>query len=229
MNESKFEELVNLYFDQEISADELKCLKEELAASVDRRREFEVYYRLHQATCSALSKGEQRVSRQTAPESLCANRLTYNPSIAFGLGIAACLLILLTPTFLLMRNFPSNMDTNIAETTDSLVEGYDTVDQETAALPARVSPASELRLAGLATDVAPSDQKFSHVQTEVLQQREVRLQDMIKQMDQYKAYSALSEPHYIEPTVRSYEAFNDSTRWPDGFNSSLASFKPPRE
>ena len=41
MNEAKFSELVNLYVDQEISAQELQCLQQELTLSPARQREFD--------------------------------------------------------------------------------------------------------------------------------------------------------------------------------------------
>lgn len=65
MTEEKFTELVNLYFDKEISVDDLRELKAEIAACPDRKQTFAERCRLHQAMRLALKPSHKR-SRRTA-------------------------------------------------------------------------------------------------------------------------------------------------------------------
>jgi hypothetical protein len=50
MKESKFIELLNLYVDHEISAEEACLLEQEIAANPERRRVYQQYCRMHRAT-----------------------------------------------------------------------------------------------------------------------------------------------------------------------------------
>lgn len=66
MTDERFTELVNLYFDQEISAENLKQLKSEIAACPDRKRAFTERCRLHKAMRVALNPEDPR-SRRSSP------------------------------------------------------------------------------------------------------------------------------------------------------------------
>lgn len=68
MTDEKFTELVNLYFDKEISAEELEELKSEIAACPTRKRAFAERSRLHKAMRMAL-KPEKVRSRRTGSRS----------------------------------------------------------------------------------------------------------------------------------------------------------------
>lgn len=223
MNESKFEELVNLYFDQEISAAELECLKKELATKVDRRREFQSRYRLHQATCSALSPGNVKISEPVVFTAQKTYKRRYIPSIMSGIGLAACLLVVFATSILVTREPASNVDTFVAETLDSSDE-LQYVENQDLELQFQGSLSSQLRLAGLTPDLAPSNQQLSRVDADALRQREAHLQNVIEKINRYKMYSAMPEQRLIEPFERTYEA-PSSNHWPSGFKSSLASFK----
>ena len=223
MNESEFEELTNLYFDREISDAELKCLKKELAANVNRRHEFKSRYRLHKATCSALSGVGMRLSDRIISKSTETNRTEYHPSLKFGLAMAACLLVLLTTSILIMRESVNDVDTFLAETSGVTDEAYDAANPKPD-LPFKGNLSSQLRLAGLTPDIVPANQQLSRVDTEALRQREAHLQNVIEKIDQYKVYSAISRPQLVEYAERNYEA-DSSNYWPKGFKSSLASFK----
>ena len=224
MNESKFEELVNLYFDREISGVELEYLKKELVARADRKREFQIRYRLHQATCSALSTEMVTVSEEGAAIAQATGRSRYTSSLMLSLGMAACFLVLLTTSILIMRESASNQDIFIAETSNTPGEVRSIENQETD-LPLQGSLSSQLRLAGLTPDLVPSNQKLSRVDTEALRQRAANLQGMIKQIDRYKLYSAMPEQPLVESLDRTYETSNTSWSMPTGFKSSLASFR----
>lgn len=68
MTEDKFSELVNLYLDKEISAEDLASLKAELAANSEREIEFRERCRLHQAMRLAMvgtSSGSSSTRRRS--------------------------------------------------------------------------------------------------------------------------------------------------------------------
>jgi hypothetical protein len=222
MKESKFEELVNFYFDQEISAEELECLKKELATKVDLRREFQSRYRLHRATCSALSPQNVKLSEPVVFTAQKTYQARYMRSIMSGIGFAACLLVVFATSILVMREPASNVDTFVAETLDSSDE-VQYVENQEQELQFQGSLTSQLHLAGLTPDLAPSNQLLSRFDADALRQREEHLQDVIEKIDRYKMYSAMPEQRLIEPFERTYEAPNN--HWPSGFKSSLASFK----
>ena len=223
MNKSEFEELINLYFDREISAKELKCLKKELATNASRRHEFKFRYHLHQATCSVLSAEDVRFSGQAIAKNLAADQAKYRPSLTFGLGMAACLLVLLTTSILIMREPTNESDTFVVKTSNS-PEEVRSVENQALDIQFQKNLSSQLRLAGLTPDIAPSNQQFSRVDTEALQKRDTHLQDIIEQMNRYRTYSAVLQPQLVESSGRTYES-PSSSQWPKGFKSSLASFK----
>ncbi|HAV12908.1 MAG TPA: hypothetical protein DCX06_05365 [Opitutae bacterium] len=70
MTEERFSELVNLYLDKEISAEDLDLLKAELAENSERKSEFQERCRLHQAMRLAMgaptSKRSSRSSKSAS-------------------------------------------------------------------------------------------------------------------------------------------------------------------
>ncbi len=67
MNDEEFTELVNLYFDREISARDLERLKSEIAARSDRKRAFAERRRLDEAMRMALRPDYPRSRRSSSP------------------------------------------------------------------------------------------------------------------------------------------------------------------
>ena len=226
MNNLKFEELINLYFDREISDAELKCLKEELATKVERRREFRARYQLHRATCSALFSENATTSDPSVSTNQTNYRRNYTPSMSMlsGLGIAACFLVVFAASTLVMREPANDMDTASMKTSDLPDEAQYLENKESElSLPASLS--SQLRLAGLTPDIVPSNQQLSAVDTEAFRQREAHLQDVINKVNHYRtSYTEIPELQLTESSERTYEesSYND---WPAGFKSSLASFR----
>ncbi len=214
MSESKFEELTNLYFDQEISVDDLKQLKRELSSNADLRLEFEARYRLHRAACSVLSSRESIASKRTCS---VIDRSFYKPSMAFGLAMAACFLVLLTTATFVIRSTSS-------DSSRSLAQVYGATDKKTVDSLLQENLVSKLRLAGRAPNIVSVDPHLSRIDTRALQQKEVDLQRMIEQMNRYNTYSAKPEPSFMEPVLSSYDT-SSSSYWPTGFKSSLASFE----
>lgn len=90
MIEEKFSELVNLYLDKEISAEDLELLKAELADNSERKIEFQERCRLHQAMRLAMSgasslsnsggRGSSRSSRRRVMPAPSAKSIRTNKS-----------------------------------------------------------------------------------------------------------------------------------------------------
>jgi hypothetical protein len=224
MNKSEFEELVNLYLDREISVVELERLQEELSASDDRRREFQRRYRLHRATCSALSFETATISGQTTSAAQTPYFRRHTPSLFSGLGIAACFLFVFAISLRIMRDPVDKLDTVIVKTAEPIDQVQYPETQETTVLSSQGSLSSQLRLAGLTPDIAPSDQQLSTVDAEAIRRREAHLQDVIEKVNDYKMYTAIPNQQLVGSSERNYEAPSNSY-WPSDFKSSLAVFR----
>jgi hypothetical protein len=222
MNEAKFTELVNLYFDREISSAEIELLRESLAACPDRKCEFEARYRLHQAMRMAVAPEALEVAQfreLVAKKTTRASRLTV---WVLGSGIAACV------TFGVVLLRPVIQESSSVATAEELTEVARSDMARFAATRGatearRGSLASEWRLMGLTPDMAPAERQLSGVDVEALRQREARRQREIDRMNQYKAYSMMPEPQLFESLQRP-DRESQTQRWPAGFQSSLASF-----
>jgi hypothetical protein len=95
MNDREFIELLNLYVDREISADDALRLEAEVGADPERRRVYDQYCRMQKA-CSMLST-ELADSRAFQTERRVLNRPVssvwrFRPMVA-GLAAAACLVV----------------------------------------------------------------------------------------------------------------------------------------
>tara|TARA_B110000285_G_C15112421_1_gene611949 strand:- start:1606 stop:2277 length:672 start_codon:yes stop_codon:yes gene_type:complete len=223
MKESKFTELVNLYFDQEISSVEIELLREELAVCPARKAEFESRYRLHQAmriavAPEALEVAEFRVL--AAKKTSQASRLT---AWVLGFGIATCV----TAAFVLLR--PVIREASSVASAGELTEMLQSDMKRFAATQGaagsrRGSLASQLRLMGLTPELAPLKPQLSSVDVEALIQRETRRQREIDCINQYQAYSAMPEQRLFQPLPQAARELQPQQRWPAGFQSSLASF-----
>ena len=223
MKESKFTELVNLYFDREISSVEIELLREELAVCPARKAEFESRYRLHQAmriavAPEALEVAEFRVL--AAKKTSQASRLT---AWLLGFGIATCM----TAAFVLLRPVirEASSVASVGELTEMLQSDMKRfAATQGAAGSRRGSLASQLRLMGLTPGLAPLEPQLSSVDVEALLQRETRRQREIDRINQYQAYSAMPEQRLFQPLPQPARELQPQQRWPAGFQSSLASF-----
>jgi hypothetical protein len=223
MNEAKFTELVNLYFDHELSPRELEWLRDELAANPDRRREFEARYRLNQGMRVALAadalKDEQLRARAARKTFHAAGLAAW----VVGSGIAACV----TLGVLVLR--PALQEQGSAAGADAFAEvaraDMDHFAAARAAGDARHgSLVAELRLMGLTPEMVPVERQLHTVDVEALRQREARRQRVIEGINQYQAYSAMPETPVLESLPQPMQRRSPAQRWPAGFHSSLASF-----
>ena len=222
MNESMFEELVNLYFDHEISAEQFELLKKELAASSDRLREFKVRCQLHKATCVALSTEPSKMTRrQFAAQD--AQRVRLMPALRISLGAAACIACILMIAGVVIRE-PENSRSVVVKESGADVFGR-------AGYAERESPEPQpyrnislpLDLASLTPEVVALNPRFGSLDTETQYQQEVYLQPMVWQVDRYMSFDSVPDPQLIEP-VEPYYGISRDNRWPVGFKSSLAGF-----
>lgn len=223
MNDARFTELVNLYFDQEITSGELELLREALADSPTRKCEFEARYRLHQAMQMAVAPQAREFDQfreLVAKKTTRASRLTV---WVLGSGVAACV------TFGVVLLRPVLQEPSSVASTEELTDVDRSDMARFAATQARTelrrgSLASELRLMGLTPEMAPAERELSGVDVEALRQREARRLDEIDRINQYKAYSAMPEPQLFESLEQNPARESQAQRWPTGFKASLANF-----
>lgn len=222
MNEIKFTELVNAYFDREITDAELASLRQELATNAKRRQEFKTRYYLHKATRAALSV--ESVSKVKLNESAFAQEGdgTNFSGWFLGFGMAACIML---SFFLSVSLFNESTDVEPQfSSKDSLnesdIERY--VESQMSREQLRGSLASHLRLVGLTPDIAPPKPQLGEVDMESLRQSEMRRQRAIERINPYKAYSVHSKLQSDE-SLR-YSNTGNNQYQTAGFKSSLASF-----
>lgn len=91
MNDKKFMELLNLYLDREIDADEALKLEAEVASNRERRRVYDQYCRMQKA-CSMLT-GEPAEADAEAV-SFPAPRFWGRATLLGALAAAACMLVI---------------------------------------------------------------------------------------------------------------------------------------
>ena len=220
MNDSKFTELVNAYFDREITFAELECLRKELAANSERRHEFEIRYRLHKAMCAALSVDGIKTTRH---DKLIFQKADWTNIFVglFGFGIAACVAVSLILSVSIFRETNSKLQLSNRDLLNrSEIERY--VENRVVREHSRGSLASQLRLMGLTPDIVPDEPQLSNVDMESLRQREILRQRAIDRINQYKMYSTLSNLKLN--ASQSSDAETNSQLLPAGFQSTLASF-----
>jgi hypothetical protein len=231
MKEAKFTELVNLYFDREISSVEIELLREELAVCPARKAELESRFQLHRAMCIAVAPEALKVAEfrvLAAKKTSQASRLT---AWLLGCGIAASVgaaFVLLNPVIREASSVASAEEhTEMLQTEMLQSDMKRFAATQGTADSRRGSLASQLRLMGLTPALAPLEPQLSTVDVEALLQREARRQHQIDRINQYQAYSVMPEQPLFEPLPQSdWESQPQQPQqpWSAGFQSSLASF-----
>jgi hypothetical protein len=230
MNEEKFAELVNLYFDSEISSADFEWLQQELASNPTRKREFEARYRLHQAMRMALNPDAIAVSQSDGFGDFKVSQVARLSAWILGSGLAACLsigFVLLMPMIsgssaAVALSAEANAAEELPELEKSDMERFAAVQRDT--VRRRGSLAAQLRLLGLKPEMAPQERQLSGVDLVALRQREELRRREIDQIDQFKAFAPIPAPRLFESLERPVRV-EQSQRWPAGFKASLASFK----
>ena len=223
MSDTEFLELVNSYFDREITSADLRWLQQELAANPARKREFDARFRLHQAMRMAVASEVEQVAELRelgARKTAQASRLT---ALVFGSGVAACAAVGFVLFKPVLRE-PQALATEgeISELERSDVERYAAT--QSVHESRRGSLASHLRLLGLTPEMAPDGRHLRGVDHEALRRREARRQYEIDRINQFKDFSAMPEPRLFESLDDSSSRDVHPQGWPAGFKSSLASF-----
>jgi len=225
MTDAKFKELVNLYLDKEISERELAQLKDALANDAKRRREFEELRRLHQAMLLALGSSLDATGPRGEPPKVVRMRrwaTGFAAAASFAVGGAVALAFL--PD--------SGDDAAVAaaeERVDALpgdvsradirrYEAYRESDSREG-----LSLAAQLRLSGLSPDLMPAERELQAVDSSALQARDDRSQRIAELFERLEKSSSIPAVRLIEEESPSTEA--SRARWPNGFQSSLASFR----
>jgi hypothetical protein len=97
MNDKKFIELLNLYVDREVSAEDALLLEAEVAANPDRRKVYDQYCRMQKA-CSMLSDELAETSPEAERQVVAFPALSLWRSVPFmaTLAAAACIAVVVT-------------------------------------------------------------------------------------------------------------------------------------
>jgi len=224
MNESDFEELVNLYFDREISGTELECLKKELAENADRKSDFQLRYRLHKATCMALCTEGVGVADPciTAARECKPSRTNY--TAFFSLGMAACLLFVLTISMLVVRN-PANDERRFVEKPVEYVgEVVHNAGREPESRFQEEKVSLELQFAEFTNGITSLDPSFRSADTQVLWSKESNLESVMEPIDLYEKRYTLTPESQVLESFKRVDRASSSGNWPAGFKSTLAGF-----
>lgn len=234
MTEERFTELVNLYLDQEISECSLRELECELATNPERKSEFRARCQLHQAMRLVLdpdapvaNNGDRR-SDQTPSKSVPFVRWFLGTGLAasFAVGI-----VLMVPE---LRNeaaagSQSRMgraaggEFSEGDPLDSVgrveFRRYATVRAERSSN-WRASLAAELRLLGLRPEVAPREKELRRIDLAAVQVADSE-RDPVRLLEEIQRIEAVPTPRILRIEA---EPMEPASRWPSGFQSSLASF-----
>ncbi len=122
MTDDVFEDLVNLYLDKEITSTQLSILRGELERNPHRRKVFESYCRMHQAThFAALS---QCPVIPTLSKSIARNPHFWGFFMGKPAWIGAILIMVVASFYALYPGSPSG-STRMAETREESPEKFD--------------------------------------------------------------------------------------------------------
>ena len=247
MSDEKFKELINLYLDREISSRDLDWLRQELASSSARKREFEERCRLHQAMQLALNP-QMRASAESyarrpygralrTQETGDASGKGSFPRWVLGSGLAASLvvgLVLLKPVFtdsMEMASSVKGVDLELLrseqalEFVDADLRRYSSVQRQAARREMRgTSLAAQFRLLGLAPGIGPGNSELVRVDAAAVDhpvEPEMLAADLLIQL---QGFTPMPEPRLFEAVERPVHAEN-SIAWGSGFDVSLASFR----
>lgn len=180
MTEEKFTELVNLYLDQEISAEDLELLKEELSSKPERQHALEERVRIEKAMRMAFG-----CTREVDTEGLCnptvstpETKVIRFPRWAIGSSLAASLLLAAVLIPQAIQKSTSESQASLAATESVNADPLDRVGKSeyqryAAAKEENFFPhaslASHMRLLGLRPEHTPVEKELLPVRLSELQ------------------------------------------------------------
>lgn len=168
MKETRFIELVNLYIDRQITAEEMGALEAELQANSRRRSTYRQYCRMHRATTqvyesfrtgeavavSNAAAGDARVSRFEP-----GKRLRRTPWLYYSCGMAAACIALV---FARINYSDSPIGRNAADLALSSPEGAPAAVARTAVVPAPIERIDRRAVsAGGRADILVTEQDYA--------------------------------------------------------------------
>ena len=240
MTKDKFTELVNLYLDKEITDSGLAQLKSELAANAERKDDFAESCRMHLAMRMALNPQSPKCSyeswrNESNSLSPSSHKVTTFPLWIMATGFAASLVLsfaLLMPVF---RDTPAvSSQTTLKGVEveglfeDDLLEGIGHQEirrfanvQAQRKANQQASLATQLRLLGLSPELIPKKKQLRFISAAAALRPEV-VRDHVELLAEVQKMSAMPPPQILRVESMQSEA---SAPWPEGFQSSLASFK----
>lgn len=225
MTDEKFTELVNLYFDNEISSVDFAGLQKELSLNPARKREFEERHQLHQAMRAALNPGKFELASEASQSR------SGLPRWLFASGLAACASFGLLLLVLALSNSGvwTAGSTGVEVVTEeellefgaAEMERYTAIQRE--ASRRRGSLTAQLRLLGLKPEMTPPVRELQGVDLASLKTQDDLRTRQAALLNQQKVHSTMAQPQLFEALNRPVPA-EQTSRWPSGFGASLASF-----
>lgn len=231
MNEEKFNELVDLYLDREITEADAALLRSELERSDLRREYFESQRCFHQAMRSALraSLNPELSNLEATPP---ANRILF-PLVCLS-TLAACVALALVsfgPQFVENKMLASGSDEGIEALDPVLAEEVEIspeqllryLEQRELEQRRQATLTAQLRLMGMTPEVLPADRQLQNVDLQAHHKAVAIKQDHTEHLERLVRLSPIPETPVMQSRSMPNYANTGST-WPAGFRSSLASF-----
>ena len=246
MTDEKFTELVNLYFDKEISADELKQLKSEVAACPHRKQAFAERYRLDRAMRLALEPERSQRRRRGSHRSGSGSYTDAGSSRVgsagsspltrwlLGSGLAASLalgLILLPPLFreandsAAQPGWGGSRERNLPEQDPLQSVGYSELQRYAERRQGRESEryaslVAQMRLMGLRPELTPRHKELRDVNLAAAYQPKQRASqaELLRRVQRLQAIP--------EPKLLRFDDMDNNfeSSWSGGFEVSPARF-----
>ena len=228
MSEDRFDELVSLYLDREIGAEEVAELRVELKRSESRAREFQKRFKIHEAMRFALHGDGYGVD---AKGQLVTADVVRRPFWILGSGLAAVVLVTFSvgaPA--LIRAFDR---IDAGETDVSRIEIRDSIeksDMRRLAVhrgnqdePRSSSFVAEMRLMGLSPEVT-EDKPLEVISTSEVEapRKQASPAEVFANLE---SMSVMPKPQILSVEPAKREAYPQEQVWPNGFRSRLASFR----
>mgnify|MGYP000032152858 CR=1 FL=1 len=231
MTESRFSELVNLFFDQEISSVELAELEAVLQSSPVRRGEFEARRKLQRAMIYAMLSPEERARLEGVQAEKVAVRaarpkLVKAGLVAIGLAAGVVVGISLNAAYLVHQSetLPGNTVASFEETlSDILVARYERLERLQSEDTQVASIAAQLRLLGLRPELAGGTVELRAVDVAALASVRAARQREIQRLRSAPSEYRLVQPEIFESRELRTGSAND--RFTSGFEASLVGFK----
>ena len=227
MNEARFSELVNLYFDQEIAPEAIESLRDELARCPARRREFEARYRLHQGMRVALAEGAVKGEQRRARAARQTVQVARWAALLLGSGLAACVtlaVLVLRPAF---QAPPSLSSVEPLEALEPLARTDLERFVATRTAPVAADARADGRLAAWRLFNAPAaiaSPPLGGTAPERVTARQAAVQRTSDTLGLPPARAPLPHSPVFELLPRSGPGAGVPQRWPSGFRASLANF-----